>query len=305
MHGRMSDAPHGLGEELTMARLQRKKLDKPDEVRPYAARGRTDIFQLDDTVVGRMVNEPGWRWSVDVRPAVGTDRCQYHHVGYVLSGLLHVELEDGSELEIGPDSVFEIPAGHDAWTVGDEPWVALDFAGARAYARPVIGSGERILVTLLFTDIVESTATLERIGDAAWRELLSAHYGQMQTELDRYRGREIQSTGDGLLAVFDGSARAVSCAEAMVSASHELGLSIRAGLHTGEVEVVPGSVRGVAVHTAARIMALAGRDEVFVSGTTYELLAGSGLSFESRGRHELKGLAGDREVYALVYPEAS
>jgi class 3 adenylate cyclase len=91
----------------------------------------------------------------------------------------------------------------------------------------------------------------------------------------------------------------------MVSASHELGLSIRAGLHTGEVEVVPGDIRGVAVHTAARIMALAGRDEVFVSGTTYELLAGSGLSFESRGRHELKGLAGDREVYALVRAEAS
>jgi class 3 adenylate cyclase len=295
----------GFCEGRTMARLQRKKLDNPDEVRPYAARGRTDIFQLDDTVIGRMVNEPGWRWSVDVRPTVGTDRCLYHHVGVVLSGALHVELEDGSELDIGPDSVFEIPPGHDAWVVGDEPWVALDFAGARAYARPVIGSGERILVTLLFTDIVDSTATLERIGDAAWRELLSVHYGRMQSELDRYRGREIQSTGDGLLAVFDGSARAVTCAEAMVSASHEQALSIRAGLHTGEVEVVPGSIRGVAVHTAARIMALAGRDEVFVSGTTYELLAGSGLSFESRGRHELKGLAGDREVYALVRPPAT
>lgn len=288
-----------------MARLQRKKLEKPDEVRPYLARGRTDIFQLDDIVIGRMVNEPGWRWSVDVKPAVGTDRCLYHHVGVVLSGALHVELADGSELDIGPNTVFEIPPGHDAWVVGDDPWVALDFAGARAYARPVIGSGERILVTLLFTDIVESTAMLERVGDKAWRELLSQHQERMQTELDRFRGREIGSTGDGILAIFDGSARGVSCAESMGQASHELGLSIRAGLHTGEVEVVPGGVRGIAVHTAARIMALAGPDEVFVSSTTYELLAGSGLTFASRGRHSLKGIAGEREVYALDHSAAS
>ena len=215
-----------------------------------------------------------------------------------------MELPDGSELEIGPDMVYEIPPGHDAWVVGDDPWVALDFAGARAYARPVAGTGERILVTLLFTDIVESTATLERIGDAAWRDLLGQHQERMQVELDRYRGREIHTTGDGLLAVFDGSARAVTCAQAMVVASQELGLAIRTGLHTGEVEVVPGSVRGLAVHMAARIMALAGANEVLVSSTTYELLAGSDLTFESRGRHVLKGIAGDREVFALKATEA-
>lgn len=282
-----------------MPRLQRKKLEKPDEVRPFLARGRTEIFQLDDIVVGRMIMEPGWRWSVDVRPTVGTDRCPYHHMGLTLSGVLHVEMEDGSELDIGPNEVYEIPAGHDAWVPGDEAWVALDFAGARAYARPAAGTGERILVTLLFTDIVESTATLERIGDKPWRDLLSRHRERMQVELDRFRGREIASTGDGILAVFDGSARGVSCAQSMAQASHELGLSIRAGLHTGEVEVVPGGVRGLAVHTAARIMALAGADEVFVSGTTHELLAGSGLNFESRGLHSLKGIAGDREVFAL------
>ena len=288
-----------------MTRLQHKKLEHPDEVRPYLARGRTEIFQLDDIVVGRMIMEPGWRWSVDVRPTVGTERCPYHHMGLALSGVLHVELEDGSELDIGPNEVYEIPAGHEAWVVGDEAWVALDFAGARAYARPAAGTGERILVTLLFTDIVESTATLERIGDKAWRDLLSRHRERMQTELDRFRGREIASTGDGMLAAFDGSARGVSCAESMVEASHELGLSIRAGLHTGEVEVVPGGVRGLAVHTAARIMALAGADEVFVSSTTHELLAGSGLEFESRGFHSLKGIAGDREVFALTTATAA
>jgi class 3 adenylate cyclase len=282
-----------------MPHLQRKMLDKPDEVRPHLALGRTEIYQLDDIVVGRMVMEPGWRWSVDVQPTVGTERCPYHHLGVTVSGRLQVELADGSELEIGPDMVYEIPPGHDAWVIGDDPWVALDFAGARAYARPVAGTGERILVTLLFTDIVESTAMLEKIGDAAWRDLLGRHLERMQTELDRYRGRQIDTTGDGLLAVFDGSARAVSCAQAMITASRELGLAIRAGLHTGEVEVVPGTVRGLAVHIAARIMSLAGADEVLVSGTTYELLAGSGLEFESRGRHVLKGIAGDREVFAL------
>ena len=286
----------------TMARLQRKKLDNPDEVRPYAARGRTDIFQLDDTVIGRMVNEPGWRWSVDVRPTVGTDRCLYHHVGVVLSGALHVELADGTELDIGPDSVFEIPPGHDAWVVGDEPWVALDFAGARAYARPVIGSGERILVTLLFTDIVDSTSTLERIGDAAWRELLSAHYGRMQSELDRYRGREMGTTGDGFLALFDGAARAVRCAKAMIDAVGGLDLRIRAGLHTGEVAIAGGQARGLAVHAAARVSALAGPGEILVSSTTRDLLDGSGLSFVNRGDHELKGLAGARTIYALETP---
>jgi class 3 adenylate cyclase len=288
-----------------MARLQHKKLERPDEVRPYVARGRTEIYQLDDVVVGRMIMEPGWRWSVDVQPTVGTDRCPYHHMGLALSGVLHVELEDGSELDIGPNEVYEIPPGHDAWVTGDQAWVGLDFAGARAYARPPAGTGERILVTLLFTDIVESTATLERIGDKAWRDLLSRHRERMQAELDRFRGREIGSTGDGILAIFDGSARGVSCTESMGQASHELGLSIRAGLHTGEVEVVPGGVRGIAVHTAARIMALAGRDEVFVSSTTYELLAGSGLTFESRGRHSLKGIADDREVFALVADSAA
>ncbi len=283
-----------------MPRLQRKKLDHPDEVRPYLSKGQTEIFQLDDIVVGRMVMEPGWKWSVDVQPTVGTDRCPYHHMGLALSGILHVDMEDGSEIDIGPNEVYEIPAGHDAWVSGDEAWVALDFAGARAYARPAAGTGERILVTLLFTDIVDSTATLERIGDKAWRDLLSRHRERMQTELDRFRGREVASTGDGILAVFDGSARGVSSAEAMVQASHELGLLIRAGLHTGEVEVVPGGVRGLAVHTAARIMALASADEVFVSSTTHELLAGSGLEFESRGFHSLKGIAGDREVFALT-----
>ncbi len=282
-----------------MAKLQRKPLDKPDELRPYD-RGRTEIYELDEMVIGRMTMEPGWNWDHDVKPLVGTEACQYHHLGVALTGVLHVEMKDGTTAEIGPNEAFEIPAGHHAWVVGDEPWVAIDFRGARSYARPVATTGDRVLETILFTDIVDSTGTLQRIGDAAWRELLADHNDRMRFELDRFRGRDVGTTGDGFLALFDGAARAVQCADAMTRSVQEIGLAIRAGVHTGEVEHVPGNVRGVAVHTAARIMALAGPGEVLVSGTTHELAAGSGLNFESRGRHELKGIDGDRELFALI-----
>jgi class 3 adenylate cyclase len=164
----------------------------------------------------------------------------------------------------------------------------------------VAATGDRVLETILFTDIVGSTSRLQAIGDAAWRELLAEHNDRMRLELDRFRGRDVDTTGDGFLALFDGAARAVQCAEAMARSVKEIGLSIRAGVHTGEVEHVPGGVRGVAVHTAARIMALAEADQVLVSSTTHELVAGSDLAFESKGRHALKGIPGEREVFALV-----
>ena len=281
-----------------MARLQHKRFDQPDEVRPYEG-GRTEIFEMDDFVIGRMIMEPTWTWQHDVRPIAGTDRCMYHHLGVVISGVLRVQMEDGTEADIGPNEVFEIPAGHDAWVVGDEPWVAVDFRGARSYARPVVASGDRILATILFTDIVGSTAALGRLGDARWGEILAEHNELIQFELDRYRGREVTKTGDGMMAVFDGPARAVECAAAIAGRVRSLGIEIRAGLHTGEVELVPGDVRGVAVHMAARIMALAEPSQVLVSSVTRDLLAGSGHTFESRGRHELKGIGGERELFTL------
>ena len=284
-----------------MVRLQSRRLDDPDEVRPFP-RGRVEIFAIGDVVVGRVIYEPGWRWSEHVKLIAGTDLCMYHHLGYVLTGLLHVVLEDGASLDIGPGEAYEIPPGHDAWVIGDEPWVSVDFAGMRAFARPVVGSGERILSTILFTDIVDSTATAVRLGDAAWGDLLARHNERGRFEMDRYRGREIDTTSDGFLALFDSSERAVRCAAGIVAGTRELGLAIRAGVHTGEVELVPGNVRGVAVHVAARVMALAGPGEVLLSGTTRELLAGSGLEFEHRGIHELKGLDGARPVFALARP---
>ena len=285
-----------------MTRLQAKSLDAPDEVRrtPY---GRVDIYTLDDLVIGRTVFEPGWHWIEHVQPLAGTRLCQYHHVGVCLQGTLGMRMEDGTTFEVGPGTVFDIPPGHDGWVIGDEPWVTYDFAGMRSFAR-VDESTQRVLGAVLFTDIVDSTAAAERVGAARWRETVALHNERIQLELDRFRGRLIKTTGDGVLALFDGSERAVRAAAAVCMAAKTLGLEIRAGVHTGEVEIVAGDVRGLAVHLAARIMALAGPSQVYVSATTQELVAGSGLSFDDAGTHELKGVSGARQLYSLAEPPA-
>ena len=255
---------------------------------------------MDDFVIGRMTMEPGWRWSKDVRPIAGTERCMYHHLGYCLSGTLKIELEDGTTGTINSGEMFEIPPGHESWVDGDEAWVALDFRGARSYARPPTAGSDRVLATVLFTDIVNSTEQLGSMGDSAWRDRVGQHNEMTKVELDRYRGRLVKQTGDGVIAIFDGAARAVDCAVAIGRRVEDIGLQIRAGVHTGEVELVPEDVRGVAVHLASRIMNVADPGEVLVSAVTRELLAGSHLKFESRGMHILKGIDGERELFALA-----
>jgi len=261
--------------------------------------GRIDVVHLDDIPVGRFVFQPGWRWSRDVAPITGTRTCQHRHVGYTVSGRLGVRMDDGTEIVIAPGEAYEIPPGHDAWVVGDEPWTAVEFTSGRTYAASPDELGERVLATIVFSDIVDSTAVLERLGDHAWTNLLHEHNVRMRAAIDRYRGREIGTTGDGFLALFDGAARAANAALLMSASVADLGLFIRLGLHTGEVEIVGGQARGVAVHAAARVAALATTGEVLVSGTTHDLLEGSGLSFEARGVYELKGLSGARPIFAL------
>lgn len=286
-----------------MARLQSKPLEEPDEVRPTPF-GRVDIYNLDDLVIGRMVFEPGWHWLEHVRPIAGTSLCQYHHVGVCVSGRLATRMEDGSTREIGPGEVYEIPPGHDGWVVGDESFVAYDVAGVRSFAR-IDESVQRVLGAVLFTDIVDSTALAASTGPARWRELVGRHNELVQLELDRFRGRLVKTTGDGVLALFDGSERAVRAAAAICAGAPSLGLAVRAGVHTGEVEVVAGDVRGLAVHVAARVMAVAGPSEVFVSAGTRELVADSGLAFEDAGIHDLKGVSGPRQLYRLVASSSS
>ena len=159
---------------------------------------------------------------------------------------------------------------------------------------------ERVLATVLFTDIVGSTARAEQIGDRRWRDLLDAHHTSVRRQLARYRGSEVKSLGDGILATFDGPARAVRCARAIAEAIRPLEIQVRCGLHTGEIEITGNDVQGIVVHIASRVSALAGADEILVSRTVKDLVAGSGLHFEQRGRHALKGLLEPMELYAAL-----
>lgn len=283
-----------------MPRLQAKSLRNPENVRRFP-NGRIETISYNETTIGRFVLEPGWRWSRDVGPIAGTRSCQIHHQGVVLRGQLHVETDAGEVGDLRINDVYDIPPGHDAWVVGNDPLEAIEFASARLFAAPA--DGDRVLAALLFTDIVDSTSHLKRLGDSAWRELLLEHNNLVRLELNRFRGREIQTTGDGFLAVFDGPARAVRCARAIGCSVAHLGIAIRAGVHTGEVEFLADNVRGLAVHEAARVAGVAMPGEVLVSATTKHLLAGSGLAFEPAGNHELKGLGDARELFRLVDSE--
>jgi class 3 adenylate cyclase len=178
--------------------------------------------------------------------------------------------------------------------------VQVEWTGIRAWAGFPTGIHSRVLATLLLTDLVDSTALAAELGDARWRQLLSEHFEGARAELERFGGREVTTTGDGMLATFEGPARALHCAAAIRRRATSAGLQIRAGIHVGEVELVGEDVRGVTVHETARIMATAGAGEILVSDLTRALAGASGLSFEDRGTHEFKGLAGEWKLAAFV-----
>jgi class 3 adenylate cyclase len=157
-----------------------------------------------------------------------------------------------------------------------------------------------VLATVMFTDIVGSTERAAELGDARWRELLSAHQAAVRRELTRFRGREVKTLGDGSLATFDGPARAIRCGHAITEAAGPLGLEVRIGLHSGEVELMEEDVGGIAVHIAARVGALAAAGEVLVSSTVKDLVAGSGIGFVDRGAKHLKGISGEWRLFAAA-----
>jgi class 3 adenylate cyclase len=158
---------------------------------------------------------------------------------------------------------------------------------------------DRVLATVMFTDIVDSTKRASAMGDRPWRDLLEAQNEAIRRELGRFRGNEVKTLGDGMLATFDGPARAIRCALAVTEAVKPLGIDVRVGLHTGEVELVGDDVAGIAVHIAARVGALAGASEVLVSGTVKDLVAGSGITFSDRGEHALKGVPDQWKIFAV------
>jgi class 3 adenylate cyclase len=196
--------------------------------------------------------------------------------------------------------LVELPGrDHVPWFGDAEAYVAEieEFlTGTRAAAR-----ADRVLATVLVTDIVGSTERAAALGDDAWLALLGRHDQLVRAELRRFGGHEVKQTGDGFLATFDGPARGIRCAEAILAGARgQLGVDVRAGVHTGEVDLVDGDVRGVAVHIAARVGALAGPGEVLVSSTVRDLVIGSDLAFEERGRTQLKGVPGDWDLYRVA-----
>ena len=281
-----------------MGAIRRKRLDDPDVSHDWPL-AVIRIVRIGSHTIGYGVQQPGFRWSTEMGPAAGTTSCPVHHVQVFLSGRFAVRMDDGEEVEFGPMEVGDIPPGHDAWVVGDEPVHILDFAGnSDAIGMP--REHERIVTTLLMTDIVDSTGAASRLGDAAWKGVLSDHNRLVRTQLVRFGGAEVNTTGDGFLATFRSAVAGLRCAAAILDALRETGVEVRIGVHTGEVELMGNDVGGVAVHAAARIMALAGPSEVFASAVTVGLADGSGLVFEGQGAREVKGLDRPIEVHRLV-----
>jgi class 3 adenylate cyclase len=199
-----------------------------------------------------------------------------------------------------PDArLVEVPGEDHLFFVGDTDVLVEEIeeflTGARGGADP-----DRVLATLMFTDIVDSTGLAATHGDRRWRDLLDQHHALVRRELDRFRGREVVTTGDGFLATFDGPGRALRCDLSITDAMAPLGLQIRAGVHTGEVELRGLDVGGLAVHIAARVAGMAGPGEVFASSTVKDLLAGSGIVFESRGEHDLKGVPDTWRLFSVL-----
>jgi class 3 adenylate cyclase len=281
-----------------MARLQSRLFDEPDEVvtLPLVT---VQVVLLGEAHIARLVHQPGWSWAEHVKPVAGTPSCQHQHQGVVLEGQVEIETDTGARRILRAGEAFEVPPGHDARVIGDKPFVTIEFGGVHGWAKPA-EAGERFVATLLVTDIVDSTKVAVRLGDAAWKQLLARHNEGVRMQLDRFRGVEVNTTGDGFLAFFDGAARAVRCAAAIRESALQDRLQIRAAVHSGEVERDAGNLRGVAVHAVTRIAALANPGEVLVSAPTVSLLEGASLRLEDAGEHELKGLAGARRIYRLT-----
>ncbi len=282
-----------------MSPVEARDLGEPEAVVTYPL-GASHQVHLAGTVVTRHVLQPGWSWEAHAQPLAGTASCELYHRGVVLRGRMGIRTDEGDEVVIGPNQVFDLPPGHVTWVEGDEELVMVDWAGGAGFdTRP--GEGARVIATILFTDIVDSTVHAREKGDAVWKRTAAMHEDIVRTVLVRFGGREVETAGDSFLIVFDGAERAIRCGLELVNALAAIRVSIRVGVHSGEVDMSDGHVRGLAVHAAARVLAEAGSGEVLVSGTTRDLAEGAaGLAFESRGRHRLKGLGREHELFAAA-----
>ena len=232
----------------------------------------------------------------DVLPTVNVPTLILHRTD---DQVCHVENARYMASHIPDAKYVELPGNdHAPWVNGGNDILAeiQEFlTGVREPVQP-----DRVLATVMFTDIVGSTALATERGDRRWAELLERHHAIVRGELARFRGHEVDTVGDGFFATFDGPARAIRCARAISSSVRGLGIQVRSGIHSGECELLDGKVGGIAVHTGARVASFAGPGEVLVSGTVKDLVAGSGISFLDRGRHALKGIPGEWQLYEVV-----
>jgi class 3 adenylate cyclase len=311
---RAPDYPWGPteAEAMQMIEAERSRLERPGRSEEIARSGMPTAGDEEVAALARMI-----RQSISPGASEALDRMNIQiDIRHVLPAIrvptlvLHNTRDRWAEVERGRDLADRIPGaefvefpidGH-ITPAADMPPVLDEIERFLHAAWDADSSREpdRQLATLLFTDIVDSTAHMARLGDAGWRELLERHHALIRRELARARGQEVDTAGDGFFAAFDGPARAVRCAKSIVGGVRELGLDVRSGLHTGECELVDGKISGIAVHTGARVAAHAGPGEVLVSSTVKDLVAGSGLDFEDRGVHELKGIPGEWRLYAAV-----
>jgi pimeloyl-ACP methyl ester carboxylesterase len=237
--------------------------------------------------------------QIDVRDILHTIRVPTLVMNRTGDPVAHVEAARQLANSIPGARFMEFP-GDVHGMIGSESDRILEVIEEFATGTPPPIRTSRMLSTIVSVDIVGSTERVAELGDAPWNELLGRFYSGVERELVRHAGEEIDRAGDGCLAIFDGPTRAVRCATSIQEVGRELGLEVRAGVHTGEVERADGAVRGIAVHLAARVASLAGRDEVFVSSTVRDLTAGSGLEFEDAGRHQLKGVPEPRRLFRLA-----
>lgn len=280
------------GEGLIAGSVAQSQMSDP-AFREWA--GRLERLAASPSTIRRIFELIG---SFDVREVLPSIRVPTLVMHRTQDSFLKVEHSRYIAAKIPGARYVELEGGDNMFSVGDSEAVIGELeeflTGTRHDREP-----DRMLATVLFTDICDSTSKAAEMGDRGWRFLLERHDALFRQALGRHRGREVKRTGDGFLATFDGPARAIRCAASMADAMASLGLQVRAGLHTGELEVMDGDVGGLAVHIASRVMGQAGPNEVMVSGTVKDLVVGSGIDFEDRGERELRGVPGEWRLYAV------
>jgi class 3 adenylate cyclase len=280
----------GWGAGVILRRLAPREADDPALLEAFARYERQSASPGTASAMLKMLYEG------DVRRVLPAIRVPTLVIGHATPARIPLEHTRYLAEHIPGAKYVELPGDENLPWAGDSARLLAEVQEFLTGVRPR-EELDRVLATVLFTDIVESTRRAAEVGDHRWRSLLAAHDRAARVELERHRGREIQTTGDGFFALFDGPARAIRCAASIRDAVRPLGLEIRSGLHTGEIELTGADVRGIAVHIGARIAALAGPGEILVSTTVKDLVVGSGISFEDRGLHELRGVPEEWRIY--------